>query len=243
VAILKTSEKDAFLLKRKTGFSLALLSLCLPLAHAWAQTSYLSHETVDISQVLPAPPQAGSVEQAIDLQAVISAQARRTPAQEKSALAENDLTVFQFNSVLGPSFNADKLPATANLFKRIQEDSIDVLGPAKDNWKRPRPFLTSDQVRPVGSKPGSASYPSGNSLLGYVYAVVLAQILPAQRDAIFAKGLDIGNARVVAGVHYPTDVAAGRLAAVDIVANLGRSEAYLKDLKSASEELQAAYPR
>jgi acid phosphatase (class A) len=158
-------------------------------------------------------------------------------------LAENDLSVFQFSEVLGASFTAEKLPATANLFKRIQEDSIDVLGPAKEQWKRPRPFLTSDQVKPVGAKPGSASYPSGNSLLGYVYAVVLAQILPAQRDAIFNKGLDIGNARVVAGVHYPTDVAAGRLAAVEIVAKLGNSPAYAVDLKAATQELLAAYPQ
>lgn len=226
-----------------TRIAIGLLSLWFPLANAWAQTSYVSHESVDITRVLPAPPSPGSTEQRLDLDAVLSAQSHRTAVQEKSALAENDLSVFQFSEVLGASFTAEKLPATANLFKRIQEDSIDVLGPAKEQWKRPRPFLTSDQVKPVGAKPGSASYPSGNSLLGYVYAVVLAQILPAQRDAIFNKGLDIGNARVVAGVHYPTDVAAGRLAAVEIVAKLGNSPAYAVDLKAATQELLAAYPQ
>lgn len=224
-------------MKNHLVLSLLVLSMSLP---TWAHAHYVSHQSLDIAQVLPAPPASGSAEQAIDLQAVLAAQAARTPAQEKSALAENDLTVFQFSSVLGPAFNPEHLPATAKLFKRLQEDAIDVLGPAKDTWKRPRPFLASDAVNPVGGKPGSASYPSGNSLLGYVYALVLADLLPAQRDAIFAKGLDIGNARVVAGVHYPSDVAAGRLAAVDIVAHLSESKAYLADLDTARAELRTA---
>lgn len=230
-------------MNRHATISLALLGIWYPFANVWAQTSYISHESVDITRVIAAPPSPDSVEQSHDLDAVLYSQSHRTVAQEKSALAENDLTIFQFREVLGPSFSPEKLPATASFFKRIQEDSIDVLGPAKDHWKRPRPFLASDEVKPVGAKPSSASYPSGNSLLGYVYAVILAEILPAKRDAIFAKGLDIGNARVVAGVHYPTDVAAGRLAAVEIVAKLESSASYAKDLKAVTQELLAAYPR
>jgi acid phosphatase (class A) len=217
--------------------TVAILALSLT-GPALADTTFASRASVDLVRVLPPPPSEGSDAQKRDLQAVLDAQAKRSP--EQTAQKESDLTVFnQFASVLGSGFSAQNLPKTAVFFGHGYDDAIDILGAAKAKWKRPRPFLASPEVHPAGERPKSASYPSGNSLLGYLYAILLADILPEKRDAIFAKGLDIGDARVVAGVHYPTDVAAGRLAAVEIVNALTRSPAYRAEFEAAKAELRA----
>ena len=36
-------------------------------------------------------------------------------------------------------------------------------------------------------------------------------MVPEKRDAIFARGREYGDNRVVDGVHYPSDVEAGRI--------------------------------
>jgi len=103
---------------------------------------------------------------------------------------------------------------------------------------RPRPFVNNAEIQPAGERPKSASYPSGNSLLGYTYAIILAEMLPEKHDEIFSKGVDIGDARVIAGVHYPSDVAAGRLAAVEIASALARSPLYKGEFEEARAELR-----
>jgi len=218
--------------------SAAILALLLT-GPVLAETTFASRAGVDLARVLPPPPAEESEAQKLDLQAVLDAQAGRSAEQATAAQKESDLTVFQFASVLGSGFSAEKLPKTAAFFGHVYEDSIDILGAAKDKWKRPRPFVNNTEVHPAGEKPKSASYPSGNSLLGYVYAIILADILPEKHDEIFAKGVQIGDARVVAGVHYPTDVAAGRLAAVEIANALARSPAFQAEFEAAKTELRA----
>lgn len=218
-----------------------LLSLAAALpALAQGQAHYLSRADLDLASVLGEPPQPGSGEQERDLAGLLWAQERRTPAQIQAAQAPNELGVFQFSDALGATFREDALPLTAAFFKTVQQDTLDILEPAKNRWKRPRPFLTHPQLNTLGEKPKSTSYPSGNALLGYVYAVVLADILPEKREAIFRKGLDIGDARIVAGVHYPSDVAAGRLAGVAIATRLAAQPDFRRDRAAAAAELRHA---
>jgi acid phosphatase (class A) len=40
-------------------------------------------------------------------------------------------------------------------------------------------------------------------------ASVLAELAPDRRDALVRRGAQIGHDRVLAGVHYPSDVLAG----------------------------------
>ena len=42
-----------------------------------------------------------------------------------------------------------------------------------------------------------------------LFAEVLAEIYPDQRDALLARGRQIGFDRIIGGVHYPSDVVAG----------------------------------
>jgi undecaprenyl-diphosphatase len=85
---------------------------------------------------------------------------------------------------------------------------------------RPEPFF--------GTNPGSYSFPSGHALYSLCFYGVLASLLAAHapelavRIAIWATAslliVGIGLSRVYLGVHYPSDVIAGYLAAAFVIA-------------------------
>ena len=87
--------------------------------------------------------------------------------------------------------------------------------------------MTQDQrIKPAADLEKSMSYPSGHATRGIIFALVLAELVPAQKDAILARGKQIGDDRVLAGVHFPSDVVAGQTLAKAILAQLMASEAF-----------------
>lgn len=205
-----------------------------------ADASYLSNAQVDISKVIAPPPAPDSETQKSDLKAVLDAQAVRSAAQIARANETEQLAVFSFADALGPSFAKDKLPKTAALFQQVYDDTLVLLKVGKDRWNRPRPFLVSKDIKPSGEQPKSSSYPSGNALLGHLYAIILADILPEKSAVIFARGRETGDNRVIAGVHFPSDLEGGRQAASAIAATLWTTPGFHKDLAEARAELKNA---
>jgi acid phosphatase (class A) len=56
--------------------------------------------------------------------------------------------------------------------------------------------------------------------------MVLAEIFPDKRDALLDRAHRAAWGRVLAGVHFPTDLIGGELMAEAIVAKLKESEAF-----------------
>jgi acid phosphatase (class A) len=218
----------------------ALALLAATPAPVSAEAAYVLRSQIDLPKLLPPPPAEGSAAQQRDLKAVLDAQAARTEAQIERAKVTAELSVFAFTDVLGTEFDAARLPKTAALFKRIYGDAIDVMQAGKNLWKRPRPFLASSDVHPIGDKPKSGSYPSGNALLGHLYAIVLADMLPEKSAELFARGDETGDNRVISGVHFPTDLIAGRRTAVAIAVALFANPTYQADFAAAKSELRTA---
>lgn len=113
---------------------------------------YLIASQVDWISILPAPPKAGSPEQQRDLQAVLDMQAttRQTPARRQQAIDDSEHSCFRYADILGSGFDEKKLTHTAELLKNATEDGARASGIVKLYWKRPRPFLTSDQIEKLG---------------------------------------------------------------------------------------------
>ncbi len=63
---------------------------------------------------------------------------------------------------------------------------------------------------------------------------------PEQRAALFEKGRETGWPCVVAGVHYPEDVFAGRVLGQALVREFLQSEKFRADLTATKAELAAA---
>jgi acid phosphatase (class A) len=90
----------------------------------------------------------------------------------------------------------------------------------------------------IRSATGRAAYPSGNSTNGYLTGIVLA--MPEKATALFARRREFGDDRVILGVHFPSDVEAGRLAATALAAALMQDPAFMKDFAEAKSQLRRA---
>ncbi len=219
-----------------------LFFFVLPLAGpvAAAEATFVTPDRFDLTKLLAPAPAPDSEQQKRDLADVLAVQKARTSAQADRALADASAGAFGFADVLGPNFNAEHLPLTAALLAKIRGDAAVAFSAGKNAWNRPRPFEVSTQVDPVGERPGGSSYPSGNSTNGFVTAIVLANMVPEKAVALFARGREFGDDRVILGVHFPSDVEAGRLAATALATALMQDPAFLKDFAEAKSELRRA---
>lgn len=204
-----------------------------------AAYSYFDPATVDFKALLPDPPADGSAATKQEIDLILQKQAARTPEEVARIKREVKLNVYLFDTVLGSWFTEKNLPATAALFRKVDDNVRPVVDSAKKFWHRPRPFLQDKRVRPPIEPPKNESYPSGHSTVGCLDALILAQIEPDLKDKLLARGREIGGDRVIAGVHFPSDVKAGRILATALFAKLMASPAFHADLAKAKAEIAA----
>jgi acid phosphatase (class A) len=138
--------------------------------------------------------------------------------------------------VLGPDFNAERVPAVAALFAKIRGDAAVAFSAGKGAWNRPRPFVVSPEVDSLGKRPGGSSYPSGSSTAGYLTPIILADMVPEKAAGLYARGREFGDDRVILGVHFTSDVEAGRFAATALAAALMQDAAFMKVFAAAKSE-------
>jgi acid phosphatase (class A) len=220
--------------------SLFILILTMAGPVAAAEATYVTPDRVDLTKLLPPTPTPDSAQQKRDLADVLAVQQARTQAQGERALYDATAGTFGFADVLGPNFTAEKLPTVAAFFGKVRGDGAVAFSAGKDVWNRPRPYEVSKEVKPLGDLPGGSSYPSGSSTQGYLTAIVLANMVPEKATALFARGREFGDNRVVLGVHFPSDIEAGRLAATALAAAMLQDPAFLKDFAAAKSELRKA---
>ncbi|MFC7289019.1 phosphatase PAP2 family protein [Herminiimonas glaciei] len=204
-------------------------------ADSW---TYLSPAQIDSTRFLGPPPDAAATRREIEF--MLSLQAQRTPAQVKLAVADHEQSVFRFASIIGDGFRPDRLPLTASLFETLHETGNVMEKQGKNKWKRVRPPLADARIQPVAKYSRSGSYPSGHATFSFLSAIVLADLLPEKSEQIFARAREFGENRVIGGVHYPSDVAAGQRLATLIAVLIQQNPAFQQDFAAARAELRAA---
>jgi acid phosphatase (class A) len=197
---------------------------------------FVKPEAFDIAKVLPEPPAPGSLAGAAELETVLQAQAWRTPEQVAWATFINSDNAFNHASVLGAWFTKENLPVTAAFLADVTDDVNAVGALTKQLHARPRPSQADPRVQPCVPVPSTASYPSGHVTRAFTWAMVLAEIFPDQRDALLARAHRVAWGRVLAGVHFPSDLVGGRLMAEAIVAELKQSEAFRAAIEKCRAE-------
>jgi acid phosphatase (class A) len=228
---------------------------------------YITPDQVDFTHLLPAPPAPGSSAGQHDLSEVLRARGDADADERARAEADAQVSIFRFADVLGPKFREGRrLEKTMAFFQHVARDTRPLNSAGKAHWHRDRPFVADPNVYPsdpvmlgacnekdgqAGSPPMPAcphgvsySYPSGHSTFGVLTAILLAQMVPEKHDALLARGWAYGRARVVNGVHYPTDVEAGRIAASVMAALMMQNAHFRADLIEARAELRSVlgYP-
>ena len=125
--------------------------------------------------------------------------------------------------------------STPNLYSLLQRSIIDAgksTAPAKEKYDRPRPFVVYDEPTCVKSDEamlrGNGSFPSGHASLGWAWALILAELVPQRADAILARGYEFGQSRVICGVHWQTDVDAGRMIGSAVIAKLHANPEFVR---------------
>jgi acid phosphatase (class A) len=187
---------------------------------------FVKPEQFDITKILPQPPAPDSLAGQTDLDVVLQAQAWRTPEQVEWARLIDKDNAFNHASVLGAWFMKERLPVTAKFLADVTEDANAVGALTKAHYARARPSAIDPRVQPVVPVPTTASYPSGHVTRAFTWALVLAEIFPDQRDELLARAQRAAWGRVLAGVHFPSDLIGGKLMAAAIVAELKKSAAF-----------------
>lgn len=198
----------------------------------------------DDALFLPPPPMPSSPLGVADV-AIFHA-TRALEGGPRWALATNDDKIDRksllsdFGCSVGIDLGTRETPAITRVIQRSNADLFAVVGKAKDRYQRPRPFVTEQGavcIEPSEDFAKSGSYPSGHAAGGWLYALVLAEIDPTNATAIMARGRAFGESRVVCGVHYDSDIEAGRITASALVAELHGMAEFQVDILAARTEL------
>lgn len=207
---------------------------------------YLTPEQMPNSQkFLPPPPAAGSAAMAADEDAYQSTRKLLGTPRGTLAAKDADLTfpnaASTFSCVLGMPISQEATPHLNMLLRRVRADASRANDKAKDLYKRKRPYLAhGDASCTPNEKHKDDSYPSGHSSIGWAWALVLAEVAPDRADAIFARGLAFGESRIICGVHWKSDVEAGRLVGAAAVSRLHLDPVFKAQLELARKEYEAA---
>lgn len=205
--------------------------IALKKAHLISQQVYYVQPDLFKTAEFAPPPAPESAEQLADIGTIMEWQNKRTKADCKKARKTAKATYDSFWGKQSPF--PEPLPAeVTEFFERIALDLEEAVTNMKGRWQRPRPFKAyPGQAEPCIKKSSGYSYPSGHSSFSRVFANVLADIAPERRAEFFAAADEIAMDRVIGGVHFPTDIAAGKRFGDLYHAELLKSEAYRKDVE------------
>jgi acid phosphatase (class A) len=207
-------------------------------------TGFMQKGELDGASIIGPPPAPDSAQGQADRAIFMADRALSGSPRWKLAQRDNDLwtggAAHRFACALGQDIGPTTTPVTYRILQRVELDVRTVGTPPKDHYDRPRPALGNDL--PICVPRGdwlrtNASYPSGHSMTGWAWAMILAELEPSKATAAAVAGREIGQSRVICGVHYQSDVDAGRELGASMVARLHDHPEFLKDMAVARREL------
>lgn len=179
----------------------------------------------------PAPPEAGSKEDKADLLAVRDLQRARTKLDCARANAGAHAGFEEFFGDISP-FPRPLPEEAAVIFRRVKTETDGAAADVKELFKRPRPFLRDKKLKPCLGRIGGLAYPSGHATISRLFALMLADLEPADKDAFMDRADAAALDRVIGGVHGPADIEAGKLLADKLYNAFKKSPAFRADMET-----------
>jgi acid phosphatase (class A) len=235
-----------------------MCSLASLLAYGWpalaAPNPYLKAEP-QVAAWLPPQPAPGDSTDDSDLAVYYASRplaAVGTPsvmeAQADDVLSAPTVAE-RFAAAAGGTLDNANASTLMTMMTRVLDDDGAMLAPLKHDvvdGGRVRPYVRLPQQNACDhlvddrdfrlDKTGS--YPSGHATYGWMWGLILSNIVPERADAIMAKAYGFGQSRLVCGFHYPSDLLAGRLAASALFAQLMADHGFDTDLSRARGEVR-----
>jgi acid phosphatase (class A) len=209
---------------------------------------YLPADAVDYHSVLTGPPAEGSYADRRDVATITSLQTRAGPQRWQTAVDDDAFLFPRFDEAFGAPIDREHAPLLVALLNRVIRDVAAPTFAAKAEYLRARPYQRFQLSRVCGeASPPSpdpnpmerSSYPSGHAAYGWAVARVLALAAPDRADALLALGRDYGLSREICGMHFPSDVAAGKAVSEAVVRRLMADPAFRADLAAVRAEHRA----
>lgn len=117
-------------------------------------------------------------------------------------------------------YNYESHPLTNSLLATVNHEVAYFILREKMALQRPRPTQLAPDLTTVIDVPPHSAYPSGHAGQAFALGLMLAHLDEANADKYKKFAIDIGHRREIAGVHYPSDSAAGRELASRVLAAL-----------------------
>lgn len=242
--------------KRLTGIAM-VVSACLAFvscgsvrhaqtaegAELWLDTK----ELPDLVACLPAPPAFGSPEFAYDSIMYYRSKERhadkvRMQMAEIDAVWSLDTVFTAFNEPFGLQLSPTETPQIWKLLLNGISTIEQIRVAPKAYYHRLRPFEYFEEHPYTAWEEdflrGEGSYPSGHTIRGWSIAMILTEINPDAADALFKRGWQYGESRVLVGAHWQSDVDVSRVAASIAYSRLQASPEYRKQVRKARREFQ-----
>lgn len=202
---------------------------------------FIDPTLLDLARILPPPPEQNSATTKNELADLHQIENARTQQQVLAAQADDkEQDIFIFRDVLGGNFNPDNFPITAALSAHMHNDEGVMSKALKTSFARPRPFQFDATLHPVCQITKEAnSYPSGHTLSGYLLAFALVQMLPEKQNQIMERADSYARNRMICGVHYSSDIEAGRSIAYAMFGYMLANPRFQKELAAAKNEMRS----
>jgi acid phosphatase (class A) len=211
------------------------------------ETGYLTADALSGRTILSPPPTPDSPQGRAERAMYDETRSLEGSQRWKTAIQDNDLwgggALKRFSCALGVELGERQTPTTWKILHKIELDVRTVGGPAKSYFNRDRPLIGNDKPLCVPREDWmktNASYPSGHSMTAWSWALILTELAPAKADAVLKVGREGGESRVICGVHFTSDIEAGRTLGSAMVARLHADPAFEADLARARREVASA---
>lgn len=128
-------------------------------------------------------------------------------------------------------------PSTFLLMKLVARVGETVMMHFKRLYNRPRPSQVCPTLFPPVPVPGHGSYPAGHALIPHLTSLALMELVPSvKHSALLELARIVGYNRVIAGLHYESDIAAGVSLAQQVLPVLKECPTYDKVKTRAAAE-------
>jgi acid phosphatase (class A) len=204
---------------RKTGIFGFVLIACLaaPIALSAEEGSCPKPMDDPLVKLLAPPPCDSCAETKAELDELHAIESSRSDAQSKHALADYTISVARFIEGADMKFDAAALAKCQPIFDRLMARTKSAAEHAKNKFCRTRPFALPDAgLKPLDAGKLSPSYPSGHTTAGTAIGTVLGYMVPEKRAEFYARAGDFGHSRMIAGVHYRSDIEAGKILGMSV---------------------------
>lgn len=159
---------------------------------------------------------------------------------QQAAEDETAWTSAAFSPAVGFTIGPDTSPEIFLLCEGARKDANNANFAVKNHYKRRRPFVQFGEPSLVEKydsvETNTFSFPSGHASRGWIYAFVLATVVPDSTDALMARAQEYAMNRVICGRHYKSDVDASLMMASATLCRLMANEKFQQQLVKARKE-------